>query len=81
MGLGAINMADVENTEPDLEITIEDPESVEIGVDGKPILRIEKSEDEEGFDDNLAEYISDSQLTEIASNIIGDVEDDMEARR
>ena len=46
MGLGAINMMDVDNTEPDLEITIEDPESVEIGIDGKPILRIEKGEDE-----------------------------------
>jgi hypothetical protein len=81
MGLGAINMADVDNTEPDLEVSIEDPESVEIGIDGKPILRIEKSEDEEGFDDNLAEYLSDSELTEIASNIIGDVEDDMGARK
>jgi len=81
MGLGAINMADVDNTEPELEITIEDPESVEIGVDGQPILRIEKSEDEEGFDDNLAEYLDDSTLTELASNIIGDVEDDMGARK
>ena len=81
MGLGAINMADVDNTEPDLEITIEDPESVEIGIDGEPILRIEKGEDEEGFDDNLAEYLDDSTLTELASNIIGDVEDDMSARK
>jgi len=81
MGLGAINMADVDNTEPELEITIEDPESVEIGVDGQPILRIEKGEDEEDFDDNLAEYLDDSTLTELASNIIGDVEDDMGARK
>jgi len=82
MGLGAINMAVVDNTEPDLEVTIEDPESVELGIDGKPILRIEKEdEDEEGFDDNLAEYLSDDALTELASNIIGDVEDDMSARK
>ena len=81
MGLGAINMSDVENTEPDLEITIEDPESVELGIDGQPILRIEKSEDEEGFDDNLAEYLDDDTLTQLASNIIGDVEDDMSARK
>jgi hypothetical protein len=82
MGLDAINMADVDNTEPDLEITIEDPESVELGIDGKPILRIEKEdEDEEGFDDNLAEYLSDSELTQLASDIIGDVEDDMSARK
>jgi len=81
MGLGAINMSEVENTEPDLEITIEDPESVELGIDGKPLLKIEKGEDEEGFDDNLAEYLSDSELTQIASDIIGDVEDDMSARK
>jgi hypothetical protein len=81
MGLGAINMADVDNTEPDMEITIEDPESVELDIHGQPILRIEKGEDEEGFDDNLAEYLSDSELTQLASDIIGDVEDDMSARK
>ena len=81
MGLDAINMADVDNTQPDLEITIEDPESVELGIDGKPILKIEKGEDEEGFDDNIAEYLSDSELTQLASDIIGDIEDDMSARK
>ena len=44
--------------EPALEISIEDPESVEIGIDGQPILRIEEAEeDEEDFDENLAEVI------------------------
>ena len=61
MGLGADTLDQMEEG-PELDITIEDPESVEIGVDGKPILRIEKGEDEEGFDDNLAEYISESEL-------------------
>ena len=56
------------NDEPALEITIEDPESVEIGIDGKPILRIEEAEDEEGFDDNLAEYIPKGELAEIAGD-------------
>jgi hypothetical protein len=42
MGLDAINIADMENTEPDMEITIEDPESVELDIHGMPILRIEK---------------------------------------
>jgi len=79
-GLGADTLNQIEEG-PDLEITIEDPESVELGIDGKPLLRIEKGEDEEGFDDNLAEYLSDSELTQIASDIIGDVEDDMSARK
>ena len=80
-GLGAINMADMDNTEPDLEITIEDPEAVELDIHGQPILRIEKGEDKEGFDDNLAEYLDEDNLTQLASEIIGDVEDDMSARK
>ena len=80
-GLGAINMADMDNTEPDLEISIEDPEAVELDIHGQPILRIEKGEDEEGFDDNLAEYLDEDNLTQLASEIIGDVEDDMSARK
>jgi hypothetical protein len=33
--------------EPALEITIEDPEAVEIGIDGEPILSIEEAEEDE----------------------------------
>ena len=40
-----------------------------------------KGEDEEGFDDNLAEYLDEDNLTQLASEIIGDVEDDMSARK
>ena len=64
-----------------LDIVIEDPESVEIGVDGKPIMKIEKGEDEEGFDDNLAEYMSDSELSELANDLIGDFDEDISSRK
>jgi len=37
MGLGADTLDQVEEG-PDLEVTIEDPESVDIGIDGKPLL-------------------------------------------
>jgi hypothetical protein len=68
--------------EPALEITIEDPESVEIGVDGKPILRIEKSEnDEEDFDENLAEVINEQELQTIANDLTSDFEDDVSSRK
>ena len=36
-----------EGDEPALEITIEDPEAVEIGIDGMPIMRIEEGEEED----------------------------------
>jgi hypothetical protein len=67
--------------EPALEITIEDPESVEIGIDGQPILTIEESEDEEKFDENLAEVISESALQTLASDLTSDFEDDVSSRK
>lgn len=37
--------------------------------------------EEEGFDDNLAEYLSDSQLSTLANDLIGDVDDDIGSRK
>jgi hypothetical protein len=71
----------MEDDGPDMEITIEDPESVEIGVDGQPILRIEKDEDEEGFDDNLAEYIEEGSLAELAGELVGEFDEDVSSRK
>ena len=44
-------------------------------------MRIEKDEDEEGFDDNLAEYIDDAVLTQLANDLISDFEDDAASRK
>ena len=72
----------LKNDEPDLEITIEDPESVEIGIDGMPILRIEESdEDEEDFDVNLAEVLSENYLVQLAGDLVGDYDDDVGSRK
>jgi hypothetical protein len=56
-----MGIADIDNdAEPDMEITIEDPESVELDIDGNPILRIEKEEpSDEDFDANLADYMDE----------------------
>jgi hypothetical protein len=68
--------------EPALEISIEDPEAVEIGIDGEPILRIEEAEeDEERFDENLAEVISEAALQTLASELTSDFEDDVGSRK
>jgi hypothetical protein len=68
-------------TEPDIEIEIEDPESVKIGVDGMEI-EIEPSEpSDKDFDANLAEYMSEGEMTEIAGDLLGDFEDDISARK
>ena len=67
--------------EPALEITIEDPESVEIGIDGEPLLRIEEDEDEDDFDQNLAEVIPDSVLQMLTSDLVGDYDSDISSRK
>jgi len=77
-----LGMEEAALDESPLEITIEDPEAVEIGIDGKPILRIEETEDdEEGFDDNLAEYISKGELTELAGDLMGEYDEDVSSRK
>ena len=66
-------------SEPDIEIEIEDPESVTIGIDG---MEIEiGGEEEEGFDDNLAEYIDDKVMNQIVGDLIADYDDDVYSRR
>ena len=67
--------------EEPIEIEIVDPESVSIGIDGLEI-EIEKAEpSDEDFDANLAEYLSEGELTEIAGDLLGDFEDDLSARK
>jgi hypothetical protein len=64
---------------PDIEIEIEDPESVHINIDGMEIDL--ESLDEEGFDDNLAEYLGEETIQSIVSDLIGDYDDDVASRR
>jgi len=68
--------------EPALEISIEDPESVEIGIDGQPILRIEEVEEgKEDFDENLAEILDEKTLETIVGDLMADYEADVSSRR
>lgn len=64
-----------------LEIEIEDPESVKIGVGG---LEIEIEPGREGDDDfnaNLAETLSDGELAELSGDLIGDYDSDISSRK
>jgi hypothetical protein len=69
----------ISQSEPALEIEIEDPESVTIGMDGEPILEIEDEEDK--FDENLAELIDPRELAQICGDLIGDVDADISSRK
>jgi hypothetical protein len=65
---------------PDIEIEIEDPESVNIGIDGMEI-EIDPSEDEGDFNDNLAEDLDEGMLTELAGDLIGEFDEDISSRK
>ena len=66
---------------PALEIQIEDPESIQIGIDGKPILEIDNTEDTPEFESNLAEEIDERVLASLGSDLIADYEDDVASRK
>jgi hypothetical protein len=71
-----------EGDEPALEIIIEDPEAVEIGIDGMPIMRIEEGEEEDDdFNANLAEEMDAAALATLAGDLIGDFENDVSSRK
>lgn len=64
-----------------LEIEIEDPEAVTIGTDGFE-LEIRKGDpNEDDFDANIAEEMDDSELSLLASELLGDFEDDISSRK
>jgi len=68
---------------PDLEIEIENPDSVSIGMGGVEITLEpdrEKSEEEQ-FDSNLAEFMDDSDLELVGSEIVELVEADINSRK
>jgi hypothetical protein len=77
MGLNLEEMTD----EPALEIEIEDPEAVRIGIDGKPILEIEQVEVEDDFNANLAEEMDEDELTQLCNDLIGEFEEDTSSRK
>jgi hypothetical protein len=65
----------------DIEIEIDNPEAVELSIDGTPILRMEKGEDLDDFNDNLAEHMDDGELAELAGDLIGDFDSDISSRK
>jgi hypothetical protein len=65
----------------DIEIEIEDPESVGITVDGLEITLEPERDTPEDHDANLAEYIDDRELATIASDLLEDFENDQSSRK
>jgi hypothetical protein len=70
----------VEDMEPAIEIEIEDPESVSIKAGGLEI-EIEKEDMDDEFNENLAENLDDDILTELAGDLIGEYQSDVDSRK
>jgi hypothetical protein len=64
-----------------IEITIEDPEAVEIGIDGLAIRLEQEEKDEEDFSANLAEDMDERELQALANDLIGEFDEDVSSRR
>jgi len=68
--------------EAPIEIEIEDPESVKIGMGGVEIeIEPGGESEEESFDSNLAEHMPEAELQKIASDIIELVDADINSRK
>lgn len=66
---------------PEVEIEIEDPESVRINAGGLEIILEPDAESVEDFSANLAEYMDDQQLAGIVTDLLGDYEEDISSRK
>lgn len=65
---------------PDIEIQIEDPEAVGIGIDGVTVELEKARPSAKDFDANLAEYMSERELQLLSSQLIGEYETDLTSR-
>jgi len=66
---------------PDIEIEIEDPEEVNIGLDGIEINLKPEKKTADTFDANLAEYMDDDELDSLGQELVEDFGKDINDRK
>jgi hypothetical protein len=81
LGLTPEMMEEAANSEPMLEIEIEDPEKVTIGLGGLEIEIEPGEEDDEDFNANLADAIPEAELVELSGDLLGSFQDDLDSRK
>jgi hypothetical protein len=70
----------VQDDTPAVEIIIENPDDVMIGIDGLAIDLIPE-DDEPEFDANLAEFMDEGELEKLGSDLVSEVESDISSRK
>jgi hypothetical protein len=66
---------------PEIEIEVENPESMKIEIDGIEIDLNPPTGGEDEFDDNLAEFIDEGTLATIGSDLVEEVSSDVTSRK
>ena len=67
--------------EPDIEIEIEDPESVKLSIEGEEILEMRQGEGAEDFNENLADVLDEGTIQSIAGDLAEDISNDLASRK
>jgi hypothetical protein len=70
----------VQDDTPAVEIMIENPDDVMIGIDGLAI-DLMPEDDEPEFDANLAEFMDEGELEKLGSDLVSEVESDISSRK
>ena len=72
----------VQDDTPAVEIMIENPDDVVVGIDGLEIDLIpEETGDEPEFDSNLAEYMDEGDLEKLGNDLVAEVDSDINSRK
>ena len=72
---------DMQDNGPDLEIEIEDPESVKIKTGDMEIELEPGDKGDDEFNQNLAEVLDEKELSSLANDLLSDFEDDISSRK
>ena len=82
MGMPPLSIDDIQQDDtPAVEIMIDNPDDVEIGIDGMMIDLMPEEETDEKFGSNLAEYMDEGELAKLAGDLISEYESDVTSRR
>ena len=75
------NVPQLNTVEPDIEIEIENPESLHVGIGGLEIDLEPGSEVSDDFDANLAEEMDEGELQSLSGKLIEEIDDDVNSRK
>ena len=76
-----LDFDDIEDDTPAFEIMIDNPDDVVIGIDGLEIDLMPEEGEEPEFDSNLAEYMDEGELEKLGSDLVSEVDSDINSRK